>query len=536
MSRNALSYLILAAIVLAAIFVRIRLIDLPLERDEGEFALMGKLILAGVPPYQEAYNLKPPGIYLAYAAVMGVFGQSAAGVHAGLILVNLACAFLLFRITDSLFGRPPAALSASAFVALTLMPKVLGLSAHATHFVLLPALGGILLLVGESRSDPDAKRGSWRIFFAGLLMGVSVLMKQPGIFFALFGAFLLWQGMERDPGDRGRLIRRLGIYSAGFLLPVVAALSWLALAGVFERFWFWVVTYAIAYGSEVGLGDGVEAAVTVGWSIIAPSLVMWIVACLGIASLRGMSRSRKVFIVGFLVAAALAVAMGFHFRRHYFVLLLPAVSILFGLGIGWLESWLSAGRPFRGTAAVVAAAVALVAVGQAFASGMPVFASSSPAAASRVMFGGNPFVESEWIGERAAEMAGPGGSIAVLGSEPQIYFYADRPPATGYLYMYSVVENRPIAEKMRGEMIAEIEARRPLVLVYVNVPASWLIDESSDMSVFPWLERYVSRGGYVLEGVVEIVSPDRTVSLLGDEARAYTPVGKNFIQLWKRND
>ena len=40
---------VLAAIVLAAL-VRIRLSDMPLERDEGEYAYAGQLILKGIPP------------------------------------------------------------------------------------------------------------------------------------------------------------------------------------------------------------------------------------------------------------------------------------------------------------------------------------------------------------------------------------------------------------------------------------------------------------------------------------------------------
>jgi len=39
----------------------------PLDRDEGEYAYFGQLLLEGVPPYAGAYNLKVPGIYGAYA-------------------------------------------------------------------------------------------------------------------------------------------------------------------------------------------------------------------------------------------------------------------------------------------------------------------------------------------------------------------------------------------------------------------------------------------------------------------------------------
>src|SRR5215468_5084160 len=68
--------------------IRLRLADVPLERDEGEYAYSGQLILQGFPPYQLAYNMKFPGTYYAYALILAVFGETAWGVHAGLILVN----------------------------------------------------------------------------------------------------------------------------------------------------------------------------------------------------------------------------------------------------------------------------------------------------------------------------------------------------------------------------------------------------------------------------------------------------------------
>lgn len=70
----------LGLVVLTAAVVRLRLLDVPLDRDEGEYAYFGQLLLRGVPPYATAYNLKLPGGYGAYAVVLWVFGQSPAGV------------------------------------------------------------------------------------------------------------------------------------------------------------------------------------------------------------------------------------------------------------------------------------------------------------------------------------------------------------------------------------------------------------------------------------------------------------------------
>src|SRR4030095_11299617 len=51
-------------------YVRVHLRDIPLERDEGEYAYVGRLLLEGVAPYSVACNMKFPGPYAAYAAIL----------------------------------------------------------------------------------------------------------------------------------------------------------------------------------------------------------------------------------------------------------------------------------------------------------------------------------------------------------------------------------------------------------------------------------------------------------------------------------
>ena len=141
------AWILVGLTILFVVVVRVRLRELPLERDEGEYAYAGQLMLQGVPPYREAYTMKLPGTYAAYALIMAVFGQSAAGIHLGLAVVNVASIILMFLLGRRLLGEAAGVSAAVAFALLSLSPSVLGLSAHATHFVVLAALGGILLLL-----------------------------------------------------------------------------------------------------------------------------------------------------------------------------------------------------------------------------------------------------------------------------------------------------------------------------------------------------------------------------------------------------
>ena len=175
------------------VVVRIRVLPVPLERDEGEFAYAGQLILEGIPPYQLAYNVKLPGIYAAYALIMAVFGQTPAGIHLGLLFVNLV-GVLLFFLARRLFDPYAAVIASATYALMSTSTTVMGLRAHATHFVISAALGGFVLLLRGLES-----RRTLTLFWSGLLFGVAVLMKQHGVFLGIFAlGVLLFRELSRE--------------------------------------------------------------------------------------------------------------------------------------------------------------------------------------------------------------------------------------------------------------------------------------------------------------------------------------------------
>ena len=91
-------WIVVAIIILSAAAIRVHLLGVPMERDEGEYAYAGQLILQGIPPYAQVYNMKLPGIYAAYALIMSVFGETRVAIHLGLLFTNAATAFLLFLL------------------------------------------------------------------------------------------------------------------------------------------------------------------------------------------------------------------------------------------------------------------------------------------------------------------------------------------------------------------------------------------------------------------------------------------------------
>jgi len=106
---RAWAWMTVLIVVVAAAATRLRLLDVPLDRDEGEYGYFGQLLLHGVPPYAAAYNLKLPGIYGVYAAILAAFGQSPAAIHLGLLVVNAATTILVLRLAERviLLQAPP---------------------------------------------------------------------------------------------------------------------------------------------------------------------------------------------------------------------------------------------------------------------------------------------------------------------------------------------------------------------------------------------------------------------------------------------
>jgi hypothetical protein len=156
-----------------------------------------------------------------------------------------------------------------------------------------------------------------------------------------------------------------------------------------------------------------------------------------------------------------------------------------------------------------------------------------PAKVSRQIYGLAPFVESPAIGRYLREHTSPGQRVVVLGSEPQLYFYSGRTSATGYIYTYGLMEAQPYALKMQQEMIDEIERARPEMIVFVNVPDSWMKKRESNGHIFDWANAYLA-GSYDRVGLVDILSADQTEYRWDQELTNVAPRSQYSLWVLKR--
>src|ERR1700677_3653351 len=66
---------ILICTMLFIIICRLRLLDIPFERDEGEYAYGGQELLKGIPPFKSIHHVKLPGVYGMCAIFLFLFGH-----------------------------------------------------------------------------------------------------------------------------------------------------------------------------------------------------------------------------------------------------------------------------------------------------------------------------------------------------------------------------------------------------------------------------------------------------------------------------
>ncbi len=511
-------------IILCVGAIRFRLRDMPLERDEGEFAYAGQLMLEGIPPYQLAANMKLPGTYAAYAMIMAVFGETPAGIHLGLLLVNAAAILLVFRLTAGMADRPAGVAAAAVYASLSLSSQFVGAAAHATQFVALAVLAGLLLLLrGINR------RSGLNLFLSGICLGAAVLLKQHAAFFVLFAAAFLAYRLAAQKAAPRQFASLATMLALGVLAPLALTAGWLWQAGVFGPCWFWTVQYARQYAlgdSDLPaiISDFIHATPAGVWVAFAVAIPGWVLLW------RKGDRTTAVFTAGLLACSFLTILPGFKFRGHYYILLLPALALLAGMTMSLARRKLLARHgQFAGLLPGLLLAGIAVTGGS---TDWEMYFHDTPAAATRRLYGSNPFPESPGVAEYLERHCAKSDVIAVLGSEPQIYFYAHRHSATRCIYMYPLTEKQPYALKMQEQMIGEIESAHPAYLVWVECRTSWLVSADSGQLMFRWFDSYVS-AHYEKTGIVEIFSPTRTEFRWDDAARDHPPATANYLTVYK---
>jgi len=521
-------WFMVAVLVLMAV-VRLRLLSFSLERDEGEYAYAGQLMLQGIPPYELAYNMKFPGTYAAYALIMKLFGETPAGIHFGVLCMTMLTALMLFwlgkRILDPLAGM----VAATSYAVMSASPSMIGLAGHATHFAAFFATAGLCMMWKAREKSNWLMAGS-----AGVMFGTAILMKQHAVFIGLWAlATFAAQFFRRPQLPAAKRLPPIGALCLGLALPFGLCCLLLWHAGVFSKFWFWTISYGRQYASILPL----SYAPTIFWynflDILSWDGALWLLAAAGVGLVFFDARLRgaRLWLLGAAAAAALTVVPGFYFRNHYFLLAAPTTALLIACAVStaghlWRQKH-GATKLGQWPVAVFALALAVT-----IWNCRTIWFEAPPSQVARWSHGPEPFPEAEPVSQWIRSNSKPDARVAIIGSEPEIYFLSHRHSATGYIYTYALMEPQPFALQMQREMMREIETNSPEFIVFVNVPTSWFQMPNSDLTIFRWWDSY--RTNYNIVGIADIISPTNTQYVWGDDLVRYGKPKHNGLEIYLR--
>jgi len=574
------AWLLVALALCFALGVRWRLRAMPLERAEGECAYAGQLLLQGVLPYAQAYTTQLPGTCAAYAVIMAVFGQSPAGIHFGVTLVNAASIILMFLLGRRLLDEATGVAAAAVFGLLSLSPAVQGLAGHPTQFVVLTGLAGTWVLLrarqgpgsspkptvprseasvaAQPPADAALARGYTSrlpspLFLAGLLLGLALALKLQGVFFGVIGALYLlrvtsgeWLAVSevkrQEPGfrslrerttyvftspvsraARARMLRALGIFALGWLLPFAVTCLALWVAGAFRTVVLWTLASAGHNPSAIPIVNPEELLRAFLSAVMGPDLLLWMLAFVGVIMMWWDKRLEHQTPVSpstpqppmsglrhplFLLAAWLfcslaAVIPGPHFRAESFMLLLPVLALLAGAAVSRGLYLLRHDQTIELFLALPILGLFVVALGTALVGHGTFWLTLSPAEAMRHTSSTTLFAKAARAADYVKARTDANARIAVLGSEPELYFYARRRSACGQMYMYPLMAENDRALRLQDQMIREIERAQPEYVLYIDDPSSWRPGPNSPQRVFEWWKGYWARN-LDLETTMEI--------------------------------
>jgi hypothetical protein len=494
----------------------------PYGRDQAVFADVARTILSGGMPYRDVWEIKPPGVYLLYAAITALLGPSMAVVRVVDLLLQAAAVLLLYQIGRPLVGRRGAALGALIYAALYLHRGYWS-TAQAESFAALPTLLVLLLCRRARRGHARV-----RLFLAGVLAGCVVLLKYPLVLPCVLGlvgypspcplpetergsmhglqkrlghgAFPLSVSGRGSGGGVERNLLRLGVTPAllvGLAVPLIAAWAWLVMGGAWGAYLEiqreFVAPYArIAHGEASWGGRALSGAIAFG---LKNSLAC-LFAVLGVIGLlRRRPGAARVLLLWSALATAVVAVQGKYFGYHWVPLLLP-LALLAGAGLASVP-----GRSFR-VALILFLAWLIGVEGATYRDGARVVTRALPYGEYLSRFGppgegDYSFLASTWAAGYARATTRRGEGLFVWGFEPGVYLLSERRPPTRFHFAVPLVSPwAPAAWRL--ELMRDLAARPPaLIMVLRNDAIPWASgradDSTEQLARFPELAGFLAR-------------------------------------------
>lgn len=339
--------------------------------------------------YRDIWFDKPPllpAVYLLWGARIGVVLRIAGALYAFL------CCVLAYGLAASWWARR------EGYWAAGLVGFFLTFD---THSAVLPLAADLLLLAPHLVAVLLTARKQF--FWSGVAAGVGFLINTKGVFVLAACALFAWPAIVP--------------LLAGFVLPNIAALGYLAGTGALgpyiDQVWRWGAEYAASPVVSDPVREGiVRTANWLGFHVVLVfgAVAWWI-------------REKNWKFAAWIGLCAVGVLLGWRFFPRYYFLLLPALAIPAARGLCGTGFSLCAQSKVRATLLALALATMLVPLVR-FGPRYAMLAGWNDLAMDR---------DSRAASRIAMQYAPQTGSLYVWGYRPEMYVYTGMKPATKYL-------------------------------------------------------------------------------------------------------
>lgn len=477
----------LLGILLFTALVRIPLLNIPLERDEGEYAYIAWRMGHHELPYRDWVDQKPPGIFWAYRLALLLPVNSIASIHLLGLLVAAASACALFILALRFTNWFWSLMAALLLVLLSAGPSVDGQSANTELFMLLPLILSLLTFFRSVESD---RRKTAFVILTGILTGLAMLFKQVAAVncFFLVAAFPLFVAREK----RFRNTLLFAAWSlAGVMMVWVLVGAYFAWRDSWHEFVYNVFTHNLEYVHATTSKERLHYFSTTIAGLLHDEIVVWGFSIVGFGALLKARRFKVFgFFVLWLATSWMGVSASGYYFPHYFQQLLPVLCLAAVIGAEAIEGGLKEIATPARRAALTSLLVVLPA-----ATLFPFLFIYSPAEAITKIYPGNHFAQSPGLAARIDEVTSPTNTVFIFGAEPEVLFYAHRVSATRYIFLFPLYGPYSDARAKQMATADEITRNRPKAILWM--PNMLFFQPGSDQYFTDWAKNYLATHFYV---------------------------------------
>jgi hypothetical protein len=480
-------------------------------RDQGIYAVVADTMLQGGMPYRDAWDFKPPGIFLVYSLAQGLFGKSMLAIRLVEVIGLVATVFGLQRLGQVFFGKPSAGLVAGAVAALLHAQLEFWHTAQPETFGGFLTVAALVVLTHEPRASRR-----WLVpFGVGALFGLCALLKPPlGGGILVCGAYVLTREQSRD-AKLPRLLRVAALIGVGFALPLALVLGWIAARGAWPAFWWtfhdFVPGYTKLNWSDAHAPSMLYHALEEVFFKFSALAAFGVVAAIAMSPLHAREREGIFLVLGIIAIHLTGITMQGKFFPYHYAATLVLVCFIAGLGLYKLFRRCLVAGP--GSMLALASFVIVAVSMRDAARDLPQgfwertqmrlsFLLRQAPFESRVELDRHLSFVADYNLDADRQVAldirsrtGSGDAIFIWGFEPSTYFLAERPLASRWTY--SVPQRTPWQrDYTRRELLKDLSLTRPKVIVverrdvFPSVTGSPL-DSRDELLHFPELKSLI---------------------------------------------